>query len=72
MDENSSNIKCGCGFSANGPGQAINKEAFEAHTCFEGTMQATSWYAALLSFEGIVVLTVAGLIVVEIVKALSD
>lgn len=72
MTEDISTVKCGCGFSATGPNQTVNNEALQAHQCFEGQLQGTTWYHGLFSFEGIVVLFVAGWIIVEIVKALSD
>lgn len=71
MIGDTSNIKCGCGFNAVGPDQKVNTEAFESHTCFDGDTQPATWYSAVFSFSGAVVLFVAGWIAIEIVKVVA-
>jgi hypothetical protein len=71
MTEDVSNIKCGCGFSATGPDQETNRQAFATHACFDGDAQPTSWYHALFTFEGLVIVAIGGWTIVEIIKALK-
>lgn len=71
MTEDVSNIKCGCGFNAIGPDQEANRRAFESHTCSDGDTWPATWYSAVFSLWGAVVLFVAGWIAIEIVKAVA-
>ena len=71
MDNEMPSVKCGCGFTATSPDPAANNQAFELHTCFEGDAPASSWWSAIFSFDGIIVMVVVGWVLVEIVKALK-